>query len=156
MIYTRKILCAVDVDDNSPLPIRYARDIAQSRRATVYLLHVARTPAPDMDAPVAIGPRPHWEQAAQRSLERIARESLDDSVAYEVVVRGGIPETVITEVAAELEVDLIVMATHGRTGLAHLFFGSVAETVVREAPCPVLVVKPKITTAGASAIPRNP
>jgi len=143
MIQFRKILCPVDFDDNSLSALDYAVELAQVNGATLYLLHVARTPAPDMDAPIAIGPHPHWEQAAEDRLKEIVSQRLEGKVAHQVIVRGGIPETVIAEVAGELDVDLIVMATHGRTGLAHLILGSVAETVIREASCPVLTVKPR-------------
>ena len=144
MLEFRKILCPVDLDDDNSLSaLEYARDIARQNGATLYLLHVARIPAPDMDSPVAIGPHPHWEQAAQRRLERIAAEWLEGRVPYEVIVRGGIAETVILEVVVELDIDLIVMTTHERTGLAHFILGSVAQTVIREVGCPVLMVKPK-------------
>jgi universal stress protein A len=145
----RKILCPVDLDDdNSLAALEYALDLAQKNGAALYVLHVARTPAPDMDAPVAIGPHPHWERAAQEWLEKVAGKRLDGRVAYQVIIRSGIAETVIMQVAAELNADLIVMATHGRTGLSHLILGSVAETVVREATCPVLTVKPKPIAPG--------
>jgi universal stress protein A len=156
MFDVRKVLCPVELDESSLAALEYALDIAERNRATLYLLHVARTPAADMDAPVAIGPHPHWEREAQAWLEKAAGKRLDSKVAYEVIVRGGIPETVILEVAAELDPDLIVMATHGRTGLAHLILGSVAETVVREAACPVLTVKPKPIEARDSAGAQNP
>ena len=143
MFKVRKVLCPVELDESSLAALEYALDIAERNRAMLYVVHVARTPAADMDVPVAIGPHPHWEREEQAWLEKAAGERLDSRVAYQVIVRGGIAETVILEVAAELDVDLIVMATHGRTGLAHLILGSVAETVVREATCPVLTVKPK-------------
>jgi nucleotide-binding universal stress UspA family protein len=75
-------------------------------------------------------------------LREAAAQILGQSVAYETVVKGGIPESSIIEAVSELNIDLIVMASHGRTGLAHLVLGSVAEEVVRLAPCPVMVVKP--------------
>jgi nucleotide-binding universal stress UspA family protein len=156
MIEFRKILCPIDLDDNSLSALEYARDIAQKNAAKLYLLNVARILAADMDTPVAIGPHPHWEQAAQGRLDQIAGEWLEGRVAYEVIVRGGIPETVIVEVAAEFDIDLIVMRTHGRTGLAHFILGSVAETVIREAGCPVLTVKPKPIAGEHSAGPRKP
>jgi universal stress protein A len=59
----------------------------------------------------------------------------------------GIPYRKIVEVAADEKLDLIVMATHGRTGFSHLFLGSVAEKVVRTAPCPVLTIRPSSGTA---------
>jgi universal stress protein A len=155
MIEFRKILCPVDLDDTALSALEYARDIAQKNGATLYLLNVARIPAADMDAPVAIGPHPHWEQAAQRSLAQIAAQWLEGRVAYEVIVRGGIPETVIVEVAAELDIDLIVMSTHGRTGIVHFILGSVAETVIRESGCPVLIVKSKPVAGEDSATSRK-
>jgi universal stress protein A len=144
MLNPKKILCPIDLDDNSSFSaLDYACDLTEQNGAMLYLFHVARTPTPDMDAPVPIAPHPHWELEAQRTLEKLARERLDDKVAFEVIVRGGIPESMIVRLAIELDIDLIVMATHGRTGLAHFFLGSVAEAVIREAPCPVLTVPPK-------------
>lgn len=143
MIEFRKILCPVDLENTALWAVEYARDIAQKDGATLYLLNVARIPAADMDTPIAIGAHPHWELAAQSSLQVSAAEWLKGTVAYEVIVRAGIPETVIVEVAAELDVDLIVMSTHGRTGIVHFILGSVAETIIREARCPVLIVKPR-------------
>ena len=58
-------------------------------------------------------------------------------------VRTGVPFLEIIRYAKELEIDLIVLGTHGRTGLAHVLLGSVAERVVRKSPCPVLTVHPK-------------
>jgi universal stress protein A len=146
MLAFKKILCPMELDENSLFALDCAGDLARQSGATLYLLHVPRIPAPDMDVPVAIGPHPHWEVAAERSLKEIADKRLGDGVAYEIIVRQGIPETVILEVAAELEADLIVMATHGRTGLAHFILGSVAESVIREADCPVLTIKPRPAT----------
>jgi universal stress protein A len=144
MLFFKKILCPIDLDDDTSLSaLSYASGLAEQNNATLYLLHVARIPGPDMDAPVAIAPHPHWEMEAQRKLETIGRQRLDAKVAYEVIVRGGIPESVIVELAVELGIDLIVMATHGRSGLAHLILGSVAEAVIREAPCPVLTLRPR-------------
>jgi len=140
MLEFKKILCPVDLDDNGLYALEYTRDIARQSGATVYLLNVARVPPSDMDTPVAILLYPHWEQAARRNLEQIAGERLEGTVADEIMVREGIPETVILEVAAELQIDLIVMVTHSSTGLAHFFLGSLAETAAQQAPCPVLVV----------------
>ena len=141
MFTFEKILCPLDLDSESLLALECARDLALKTGATIYLLNAARTPAPDMDAPVAIGPHPHWDQTARRRLEQIVGEHLQSKVPYQIIVRDGIPETVIVEAAAELGVDLIVMTTRGRSGLAHFILGSVAETVIREAACPVLTIK---------------
>ncbi len=138
----RKILCPVDFESSSVAALDLAKSVALKYQAKLYVLNVARIPASDMDAPVAIAPHPHWEQAADEQLKELARRNLDDEIAYELVVKGGIPESAILDAVNDLGIDLVVMSTHGRTGLAHLVMGSVAEEVVRTAPCPVMVVKP--------------
>ncbi len=138
----RKILCPVDLTPNSLVAVEMARDIALKYDGKVYLLHVVRIPAADMDAPVAIGPHPHWMTSAQARLTEFAATVLDGSLPYETIVKGGIPESSITEAVKELSADLVIMASHGRTGLAHLVLGSVAEEMVQVASCPVMVVKP--------------
>ncbi len=138
----RQILCPVDLTPNSLVAVETARDIALKYGGKIHLLHVARIPAADMDAPVPIGPHPHWLTSAEARLREFAAMVLGDSVPYETIVKGGIPESSISEAVNELNADLVIMASHGRTGLAHLVLGSVAEEVVRVAPCPVLVVKP--------------
>ena len=120
--------------------LEYAIEVARKYKSTLYLLHVARVPLSDMNTPIAIEPDPHWQREARRSLELIAREQLEGRVVYEVIVRQGVPESVIGQAAAELPADLIVLSTHGRSGFAHLFLGSIAETVIDETQCPVLVV----------------
>ena len=138
----RKILCPVDFEANSVVALDLAKSVALKYHATLYVLNVARIPAADMDAPVAIAAHPHFEQAAHDHLKELARQNLDDEIAYELVVKDGIPESAILDAVKDLGIDLVVMATHGRTGLAHFVMGSVAEEVVRTAPCPVMVVKP--------------
>ena len=69
---------------------------------------------------------------------------------YEVRIVSGLPALDIVKAAAELAVDLIVMATHGRSGFAHLILGSVAEHVIREAACPVLILRPPKQAARAN------
>jgi len=140
MLNLKRILCPIDLDYVAKYALDYACDIAMQSKATIYLLNVARTPAADMDTPVAIEANPYWERVALRRLEQIALETFGNKVPYEAIVRGGIPESVILKVATELSIDLIVMSTHARTGLAHFLLGSLAETTAGEAPCPVLVV----------------
>jgi universal stress protein A len=76
----------------------------------------------------------------QFSLERVRRERLGAKTSVRVRVMTGDPATEIVRIAREEKVDLIVMPTHGRDGLSHVFFGSVAEKVVRHAECPVLTL----------------
>ncbi len=137
----RKILCPVNFNPNSLAALETAKDVALKYQAKVYVLHVARIPTPDMDAPAPIPPHPHRERSAYDRLRTIARQKLGGT-AYEVVVKEGIPESGILEAVNEFGVDLVVMASHGRSGLTHFVLGSVAEEVVRTALCPVMVVKP--------------
>ena len=81
------------------------------------------------------------EERVADDLERILVELQDAGISAEYLSARGSPERIILEVASSKNADLIVMGTHGRTGLAHVVLGSVAERVVREAPCPVLTVK---------------
>ncbi len=135
------ILCPISFDENSLAALELARDLATANGASLYLLHVARIPIADMDSPVPIPKNPWWEQQARARLERLAHDTLAEKIPYKVQVVSGIAETEVLDTARALRVDLIVMATHGRTGLKHLILGSVAEAVLREAPCPVLMLR---------------
>jgi nucleotide-binding universal stress UspA family protein len=106
------------------------------------LLHVAHIPHAAMDSPMPIEPNPPWEQHARTELEQLAAEALHD-VRYHILVRSGIAPHEILHAASEIKADLIVMATHGRSGINHLLMGSVAELVLRQATCPVLVMRPR-------------
>ncbi len=78
---------------------------------------------------------------AGKALERILADLQDAGISSEFVVTRGYPEAVIVELARDKSADVIVMGTRGRTGLAHVVLGSIAERVLREAPCPVVTVK---------------
>jgi nucleotide-binding universal stress UspA family protein len=133
-----KILCPVDFDQNSIRALKLACEVARDRKSMLYLLHVVPLP-PGPEVALPFG---KMESAARTKLERIARENVDAKVRYEVDIVLGDPGLEVVQVARRLGAKLIVMATHGRKGLSHLLLGSVAERVIREAPCPVLTVKP--------------
>jgi len=142
-----KILCPIDFDPNSLLALQLASELAQERKATLHLLHVvAMPPGPEVALPFG-----KMEMAARTKLERLAGQKVNSKVRYQVEVMMGDPGVEILQAAKRQGADLIVMATHGRKGLRHLVLGSVAEHVVREAPCPVLTVKPKTPVAKSSA-----
>jgi len=135
----KKILCPVDFDENSLLALRIATELARERKATLYLLHVvAMPPGPEVALPFG-----KMEAAARTRLEKLARQKVDGKVGYEVDVAMGDPGIEVLQVAKRLRANLIVMATHGRKGVRRLILGSVAEHVLREAPCPVLTVRPQ-------------
>ncbi len=109
---------------------------------------------------MALGPETalpfgRMEAAARTKLEKLARQKVNGKADYEVEVTTGDPGVEVLHVARRLHADLIVMATHGRKGLRRLVLGSVAERVVREAPCPVLTLSPKATRTKAAQTPSH-
>ncbi len=135
----RRILCAVDFSPGTKMTVDMARQVAESSKGTVILLHVVPLPVEAIGQPLMVEPLTGAEEDARRRLNHLAAESLTH--AYEILVVTGEPATTISQVANEQHADLIVMATHGRTGLKHFFLGSVAERVVRESPVPVMTVR---------------
>ncbi|MGB8414550.1 MAG: universal stress protein [Candidatus Binatus sp.] len=146
----KKILCPLDFDPNSLLALRLASELAQEGKATLHLLHVvAMPPGPEVALPFG-----KMETAARTRLERLARQKVNGKARYQIEVMMGDPAVEVLQAAKRLRANLIVMATHGRKGLRRFVLGSVAERVVREAPCPVLTVKPK--TAAPKSSPSRP
>jgi universal stress protein A len=138
----KKILCPIDFDDNSYFALELARDLAQDGESIIYLLHVVSiVPVPAAGVPLEPSINEH---EARARLERIANQHLGKKVPYEIITRTGNPADLVNRAVAELGADSIVIATHGRKGIARFLLGSVAEKVVREAPCPVLAVKAPI------------
>jgi len=135
-----KILCPVDFDDNSMAAVDYARDLAVRSGGKLFLVHIIVPIPPPPDLPVEPYPPGSVDQAKAR-LERMAKERLEGKVPYEFCVKVGVPAVEISSTAAEVGAQLIVMATHGRRGLAHFVLGSVAERVVRESRVPVLTIR---------------
>ncbi len=138
-----KILSPVYFDETSPAALDYARHFAQQNQGTVYLLHVIPTDEIHLHSKVYRAEESggadtvRAEKVAREKLQEIARERLS-TVGCEVVTRfSGDPATGILEAEKDLGADLVVMATHGRSGFSHLLWGSVAEKVVRESSCPV-------------------
>ncbi len=140
MLKYSKILCAFEFDGNSTAAFLLASTLAKESNATLYVLHIARVPTQDMDVPLPFDAEPRWEKEARAKLESIVRDTVKTGVQCVIEVRTGVPDTDIVRAARELGVDLIVMVTHGRTGLEHFVLGSVTEHVIRDAHCPVLVL----------------
>jgi universal stress protein A len=135
-----KILFPTDFSHTGDAALALAVSLARERGAKLLIVHVEEPPAAYGGGEMYYGlPDP-----ATEDLERMLKEVVpsDPQVGYEHRLVTGDPATAIPRVAEEDDVDLIVMGTHGRTGLMRLLMGSVAEAVVRRAPCPVLVYKP--------------
>jgi nucleotide-binding universal stress UspA family protein len=136
----RTVLCSIDFGPNTDLALDAARQIAENAAGKLVLLYVVPLPVEWAGQPLFVEPLSGADQAARQRMETLAA-GLNLKVPYEVVAVTGDPPLEISRVAQEHHVDLIVMATHGRTGLSHFFLGSVAERVVRESPVPVLTVR---------------
>jgi nucleotide-binding universal stress UspA family protein len=143
------ILVPLDFSEYSDHALDYAIPFASKLQARLTLLHVIEA-FPVSDAEAVMLPPDYFmelEVRANRQLRSYLEHVTTAGLKGEVAVVHGTPFQVITETAKERQVDLIIMGSHGRTGLRHLWLGSVAERVVRLAPCPVLVVRsPTATT----------
>jgi nucleotide-binding universal stress UspA family protein len=147
MTAIKRILVTTDFSEQSAAALDYAHALAKALGASIDLVHVFDDPFfhPLYTAEIYV-PAPTelrnalWNDAEQRLKEWLRDETVTGvSVAMHLLT--GTPAEKIVEYAATQPVDLIVMGTHGRGGMAHLLLGSVAERVVRTAPCPVLTVR---------------
>jgi universal stress protein A len=140
------ILAPTDFSDYSKKALSDALELAQTFGAKLSLLHVIEPPPYPLEgfAPLAVGTDllGDLEQQASTALAQVLPDAQEATVEVTRAVAIGSPSQTIVETAEAEHVDLIVMATHGRTGLSHLLIGSVAERVVRTAPCPVLTIRP--------------
>lgn len=144
MITFRKILCPIDYSDCSAKALRYAAGLALRDSAKLYLMHVIDKRIYDYGGPIyEVQPSPDEETIVhlkEKLTESVPKE-LSGDIDVETIVKVGIPAQEIVNVANNKDVDIIVMGTHGRTGIAHVVMGSVAENVARKAICPVLTVR---------------
>jgi nucleotide-binding universal stress UspA family protein len=139
-----KILCPVDFSDGSREALRVAAERARELSASLLLVHIWQSPVAGefQFAPAAMHRMVDAEQAELASWKVLATELGAREVEARFVT--GTPWDQIVKIAqGDQAIDLVVMATHGRTGLAHALLGSVTEKVVRHAPCAVLVVRPQ-------------
>lgn len=144
----RKILLPTDFSGCANYALPYAAEIARATSAAIICVHVVEPVVPavgytGMAEPMPIGDiGEQLEDSAERQLPKLAEcEECAGLDVEEIIVHGDAAGEIV-RVAAEHEVDLIVISSHGRTGLGRIIFGSTAEAVVRHATCPVLVVKP--------------
>jgi universal stress protein A len=136
----RRILCPIDFDDNSLAALDVAAHIARDNQGTVVLAHIVPMVVPPTGMPVYVDIYKGQEEAAQERMREIATRRMH-GVEHSIVTMMGEPSGAILRLARRYAVDLIVMATHGRRGFSRVLLGSIAEMVLREAPCPVLCVR---------------
>jgi len=140
----RTILVPVDFSDHSARAVETARELAKAFEAKLLLLHCYQV-SPGAVSPYGIvlpeGFDREVREAAARRLEEWRDKAAADGVNVEACLSSTFPSMGITDAAGEQKADLIVMGTRGLSGLKHVLLGSVAERVLRTAPCPVLTVK---------------
>ena len=144
----RSILLPTDFSECANYALSFAASLARPSEAKIICVHVIEPIVPTVGYTGMTEPLPmtdiseQLEDSAERELPKIA--GCDECAGLEVeeVIVHGDAASEIVRVAQERQVDLIVISSHGRTGLGRILFGSTAESVVRHAPCPVLVVKP--------------
>lgn len=138
------ILVPLDFSDCALRALDYAVTLGRQVQASVTLLHVVQSLPP-----TATGAVPSWLTTHLALLEDELRRHLEDyrqrvaaaGLAVEVILSHGVPVQEVLAIATAQQIDLIVIGSHGRTGLPHTLLGSMAEKIMRLAPCPVLVVR---------------
>ncbi|MBV8135310.1 MAG: universal stress protein [Deltaproteobacteria bacterium] len=136
----RRILSPIDFDDDSLAALDVAAQIARDNDGMVLLLHAVPVVVPPTGGAIYVDMYKGQEEAAREKLRELAVKGLR-GVKHELLTQMGEPSGAIMSAATRHAADLIVMATHGRRGLSRVVLGSVAEMVLRNAPCPVLCVR---------------
>jgi nucleotide-binding universal stress UspA family protein len=145
MIDLKKVLVPVDFSDSSDIALRYGRALAGAFGASLHIIHVVQEPYAQPWAVEAYGfsmatLQEDWIKEANAKLEGLLTVTDKSTLKATAITILGHPVSEILRFAADERIDLVVMGTHGRGPLGHMVMGSVAERVVRHAPCPVLTV----------------
>jgi universal stress protein A len=144
----RSILLPTDFSECGNYALSYAASLARTFDASLICIHVIEPIVPTVGYSGMTEPLPiaditdQLEDSAERELPKLTECEECAGLEVEEVIAHGEAASEIVRVAKDRKVDLIVVSSHGRTGLGRILFGSTAEAVVRHAPCPVLVVKP--------------
>jgi len=141
-IKINKVLCPMDFSDTSAHALDYALAFAQAHNAQLLLLHVVEIPAyTSLDLPIATETIQQFNMIATKNLQDVVDKVKKSYANVKSHLATGRVFYEVIQLSKEQAVDLIVVGTHGRSGIAHMLIGSEAEKIVRKAPCPVLTVK---------------
>ena len=147
MVEIKKILFPIDFTENSSKILPYVLSVSEKYDAMIYLLHVVE----DLSKWGSGFYIPHiplnqyQEEAlkgAEKTIDRVCKEQLQSCPNFQKRILSGDPAQEILKIIESEGIDLVIMGTHGRKGLEHVFFGSVAENVVKKSPVPVLTINP--------------
>ncbi len=143
-----KVLVPIDFSDYSKSALKYAVNFVKHFEAQLFLVYVVEPVIypPDFSMGQIAIPSVDLEmdKRAIDELNKLAEQEIPAEIKVKSIVKTGKPFIEIIETATEENVDLIIIATHGHTGMEHILFGSTAEKVVRKAPCPVLTLREPI------------
>jgi len=141
-----RILVPIDFSEYSKNALKYAVPMAEQAGATLYLIYVVEPTVYPADLGfgqvVMPGVEDELREKGSDELKALIEKEIGGRVKASSAVRTGKPHQEILLEAEEKNIDLIVMATHGHTGVEHMLFGSTAERIVRNARCPVLTIRP--------------
>lgn len=144
----KNILVPIDFSNYSKNALRYAVNFARSFDAKITLIYVVEPVIYPSDFSMGHVTFPvadiDMNDKATEELKNLAKSEIGSDIELETIIKTGKPFVEINETASEIDADLIIIATHGHTGMEHLLFGSTAEKVVRKAPCPVLTLREPI------------
>jgi len=147
---TQNIVVAVDFSEPSNRALRTAIEIARKERATLHIVHALELPTP-IYSTYAFEVPGNYMAAARAEAQRLLEDAVKDATECGVTAQSHLcatpASTALADSARELGADLMVVGTHGHTGLKHFALGSVAERIIRHASCNVLVVRDKETAA---------
>jgi universal stress protein A len=142
----KRILVPLDFSANSMRALDYALELSKQFKAQVSVLFVVEPiyyAVPDFTGSPAMGELLNEQMGSARAqLARLEQQYAKRRIKLRALLQTGTAYEAIVDTAKQIKADLIAMATHGRTGVSHLLLGSVAERVVRTAPCPVLTLRP--------------
>jgi len=147
MVKMKRILFPIDFTENSAKILPYVLSVSEKYDGMIYLVHVVE----DLSKWGGGSYIPHipldqyHEEAlkgAEKALDTVCKEQLQSCPNFQKRVLSGDPAQEILKTIESEEIDLVIMGTHGRKGLEHVFFGSVAENVVKKSPVPVLTINP--------------
>ncbi len=142
----KKVLFCTDFSENSDYAFEFAYGIAKRDEGLLYILHVIpRNPNQEMvrgyvSEDILRNIQKGLEQELDDNYKERYTKKIEDAVKFEVVTKSGREDEEILKFAKDEKVDIIVVGTHGKTGMEHVFFGSVAEKVLRRSPFPLFVI----------------
>jgi len=136
----QRILCPIDFDDNSTNALERGAEIARHFKAAIFVIHAVPLVAQFADVPLPVDVYRDQQRAALTKLKEITTQKLNGLEHQTAVYIGDVVGSILQAID-RFQPDLLVLATHGRTGLAHFVLGSVAEALVRRASCPVLTIR---------------